>query len=190
MDNQQGTLTNELAWLGGILDGEGCFAIYYRSDTGGYAGRISIRNTSKTMIDECARILEANGLPRHIRNIGLPPSAARNRVVGKRPMWDLHIDGIRRVGRALDTLLPYIVAKKDQAILLNDFCKYRLSISRFAGYGAKDKWYFDRIKKVRDSSETMSVAEIYSEDIVQTAARAVEAAEMTARQNEIVLVTK
>lgn len=184
-DNQHGTLTNEqkLAWLGGIIDGEGCLAIYYRrTDTMGYAGRISISNTSKTMIDVCGKFLEDNNLPYHIRSVGLPPSATNGKVKSKRPIWCLHIDGIRRVNKVLCILTPYIIAKHDQAILLHDFCKYRLSIPHNAGYGEKDKWYFDRIKTVRDSSETMSMAQIYCDDIVRPAMKIAEATEMIAHQ--------
>lgn len=135
------------------------------------------------MIDEVARILTANGLAFRLRDVGVPNTKG-SIVKSKKPMWDLHIDGIKRVKRALDVLLPHIRSKQDQAILLWHFATHRLEQGHFGGYSVFDDWCSKRLREIKNSSETMSVAEIYSDDIVRPALKGVEVAEMSTRQFE------
>src|SRR3989344_6359863 len=57
-ENQHATL--KLAWLAGIIDGEGSIMIprYHRDGNPRYGYRISIANTNTDIIDECRRILD------------------------------------------------------------------------------------------------------------------------------------
>jgi hypothetical protein len=44
---------------------------------------------------------------------------------GHRPMYVLHITGIRNIRRLLSTLLPFLIVKKAQAGLMLEFCRSR-----------------------------------------------------------------
>ena len=161
MGNPQGTLTKEdLAWLGGILDGEGSFLLNKRDRHGknpGYAPRISVSNTSHMMMEEIARIGTEAGFGTWITKVQGPSSP-----LSKRAIWQLHIAGTKRCLNALNVLLPYVRAKWDQASLLRDFCLHRLEQGHYQDYGPFDDWCFERMREFRNSSETRSTAsEIY-----------------------------
>ena len=54
MDNQQERLSvSELAWLAGIIDGEGAIVIGCNSTHRSIYPRIQVASLSKTMIEEC-----------------------------------------------------------------------------------------------------------------------------------------
>jgi hypothetical protein len=51
-------------WLTGLIDGEGCIHVRYRSDRNTMYPRLRIYATSKPIIDEAARIMGVNPFPR------------------------------------------------------------------------------------------------------------------------------
>jgi len=58
---------------------------------------------------------------------------------GWRPVYVLHITGIRNVKRLLTTLLPFLIIKKEQAKLMQEFCRSREGVRgkegrRFTAY--------------------------------------------------------
>ena len=50
----------ERGWLAGLVDGEGCIHVRYRSDRGTMFPRLRIYCTAKPIIDEAARIMQVN----------------------------------------------------------------------------------------------------------------------------------
>lgn len=52
----------ELAWLGGIIDGEGHIGVHARKKSGQHAIRISITNTDEGILKECKKILDKLGI--------------------------------------------------------------------------------------------------------------------------------
>jgi hypothetical protein len=62
----------DTGWFTGLIDGEGFIHIRYRSDRGTMYPRLGIYGTSKTIIDEAARIMEVNAYPRgdHGKQVG------------------------------------------------------------------------------------------------------------------------
>ena len=59
-------------WLTGLIDGEGCIHVRYRSDRNTMYPRLRIYVTSKPIIDEAARIMGVNPFPRgdHGKQVG------------------------------------------------------------------------------------------------------------------------
>lgn len=116
MDNPQVT-DFELGWLSGIIDGEGCFTMSPGS-AGSWNLSIKIVNTDALIIAKIVEILRKLTIAFHIYDAWRAP----NQRPGKR----VEINGPRRVKKALDILLPYIVAKKEQAIYLHEYVTKRL----------------------------------------------------------------
>ncbi len=161
MDNQQATLTTEdLAWLGGIIDGEGCISLSVRTrkstingSNKNYRPWIVISNSDPFTINECHRILNLAGIGHWItwRN----PSGKDRR--SKRMMGMVEVTGYKRVQTALGKLTRFIRAKNDQAKTLSEYIEYRLSLPRIGSYDQVDDGYYNRIKalKQKEAPETI-----------------------------------
>lgn len=111
MGNQHGTA--RLAWLAGILDGEGSFMLtrHRRKDRDpGYTPRISIANTEPLIIEECKDILTGLG-------IRFCYYEQDKRVIGGRQRITLLLHVTNRIGviKLLNAVLPFIVGKRKQA---------------------------------------------------------------------------
>jgi len=104
----------ELAYLAGIIDGEGTVSVrrhyHKRNKKSYYSASVWATNTS----DLLQKWLEARGFSCHLYTSTL----------GK-PCWKMTIDGMRAavVCRAL---LPWLVIKRQHAVLLMEFCKIRM----------------------------------------------------------------
>lgn len=156
MDNPQATLTTEdLAWLGGVIDGEGCIALNrrVRGNAVNYHPQIVISNTDPFMIEECGRILRLAGIGHWV--MWRKREGDRNR----RMMGHVAISGYRRCQKALGTLTSRVRGKRDQAELLLEFIERRLAIghTKHKTYGATDEQYFLRIRELKrkEAPETL-----------------------------------
>lgn len=117
MDNPQVT-DFELGWLSGIIDGEGCFTMSPGSK-GSYNVGIKLVNTNKLIIEKICEILRKLNLAFHIYD--------STRAFNQRPAKRVEINGVMRVEKALKVLLPYIVAKNEEAQVLFDYVTKRLA---------------------------------------------------------------
>jgi intein/homing endonuclease len=117
MDNPQVTAF-ELGWLSGIIDGEGCFSMSPGSK-GSYNVGIKLVNTNKIIIEKICEILRKLGLAFHIYD--------STRSSNQRPAKRVEINGVMRVEKALKILLPYIVAKHEEATVLFEYVTKRLA---------------------------------------------------------------
>lgn len=121
LGNQQERLDEaDLAWLAGIVDGEGCISlnVAVRWDTVILQPRISVTNTNQQLIEEVARIARLAGLAYHISN--------RQAVREKRlPISVLESVGQKRVRKWVDVLLPRLRGKTKEIRLLNGFITSR-----------------------------------------------------------------
>lgn len=148
MDNPQATLTTEdLAWLGGVIDGEGCIALNrrYRGKAVNYHPQIIISNTDPFMIDECARILQLLGVGHWVM------WRKREGHANRRMMGHVAVSGYRRCQKALATLTSCTRGKRDQAQLLLEFIERRLSIghTKHYTYSEIDERYFLKIRELK-----------------------------------------
>lgn len=112
MDNQQERLW---AWLGGFIDGEGCFGIYRKRTAGKlfHYPILDIVNTNPSDIDRAADI---------IRSVTGCSIEARVRGGNDLPKWSIRVIGFNRMRRLLPVLIPFLLGKQDEAKLLLEFC--------------------------------------------------------------------
>ncbi len=118
-DNQQRRLDVRLGWLGGIIDGEGMITVMKRVNGCSFYPRISIANTNKNLINEASFIFNELGLAYYIQS--------KTYFVGEkqRIKYELLVNGIRRCIPVLQLVIPYLVAKKENAEKLLSWCLRR-----------------------------------------------------------------
>jgi hypothetical protein len=120
-DNQQERL-EDINWLVGIIEGEGCFSLLKKQKYGklkkAYWPRIQITNTNLIMIRECKRILSYLGIATYFYT-QLPKSG--------KPYYRLEVGGLKRVKRFLDIFLRYFRCRKARLEILNEYILLRLS---------------------------------------------------------------
>ena len=74
----------ELAWLAGIMEGEGTFSIYHqrRSDTDQLRACVSLTNTDPGLINKAYEIFKEIGVEMHIHEY-------KNKKGSTRPVYDM-----------------------------------------------------------------------------------------------------
>ena len=133
MGNQLGkTDDNEirLAWLAGLLDGEGSISLVEQT-SGGYQGklrgsrtitpRVSISNTNVPTLRRVEEILTANEIAFYVR--WREPGRRYGFGTLSKPLWTVWVAGVKRSLRFLEIVLPYLVTKAPQAAVLYDWGK-------------------------------------------------------------------
>lgn len=112
-------MQTRLAWLAGIIDGEGGFTIYHRTMTSGSGKKIvstqaniTITNSSASLITECRALLDSQGVKYALIN---PGNSAR------RPVRRIFIRNYGAMLLTLDAVEPHLIAKRAQAALLREF---------------------------------------------------------------------
>ena len=115
-------MTHRLAWLAGIIDGEGCIsASYKRTPRGvGLDIRVSIANTDERLLAEVGAIATSLDI-KYLLYCNKPKD------VRHRPVWHLSFDHSKRACAILSAVLPYMIGKKDQALLLLQVISHRRS---------------------------------------------------------------
>ncbi len=130
MDNQQRSLELRLAWLGGIIDGEGTisfaskFSHSSRQNNYHFRPYVSITNSDMTMVEEIKSILDEIGCGYYIRSAGNPSKRKEN----WKEYTQVYAEGMRRLHRLLPILIPYLVSKRRQAEAVLQYIE-----SRFTG---------------------------------------------------------
>lgn len=158
-DNQQESSTQdfiELGWLGGIFDGEGTITITIRgrkNQTDLLTPRITVANTDKRIIDKIVSIYKKHNIPYWI--------SYKEGKGNWKESWRVEITGIKRTLKILPLLKDYLVAKKDLAIKVLDWCESRSGeFGKHSSYSDKDLEIVKNIKSkhghklVLKSSET------------------------------------
>lgn len=108
MGNQQ----ERLAYLAGIIDGEGWVGLTKMVNKG-FRPCITVHMVGRDWIDHLDEIARASGLPSYCYHM---KTSSR---------WGIY--GIKRVKRTIEALDPYLFIKKRQADLLMEFIDLRLS---------------------------------------------------------------
>ena len=128
-------MEQRLAWLGGILDGEGCIsaAVITRPRVKGKQRNtltpvVHIGNTEVRIINECAAIADALGLHYFLHK--------RKHQSQRLPFWQIIFAKGPRVEALLVTIIPYLVGKRDQAELLLRLVRHRRGMGRNSGQDA------------------------------------------------------
>lgn len=117
----------ELAWLGGIIDGEGHIGTFKhvqvkngkRYET--WRPTIQITNTHPLIIERSKQILQRSGIPCHTQ---MRPH--------RNPNWkrtiNIQVVGLRQVAIAIPILRPYVYAKAANLTLLDRLVQSRLQV--------------------------------------------------------------
>jgi hypothetical protein len=157
-DNQQPSAV-ELAWLAGIIDGEGNLGLNVLFRKGRnrlqVAPRMTIVNTSEIMVRKIDDILNAMPVGHHIKNRPMHSKAHAQ-------CYEIHINGYKRIASILPRVIPYLVAKKLNAV------NYRLANwkqangGRGSGYDGVELEVHQALKALNhnhcEGSETMYAA--------------------------------
>jgi hypothetical protein len=122
--NQQGLNSNDIAWLAGIWDGEGYIGTYWKKLNGttalGLIVRASVKNTDVFMIKKISEIL-------YQANIGFHYQLEKNSTS---LFLTIGLRGKGTIKKLLMLLLPYLITKKYQALLMLELIDYRESMSQ------------------------------------------------------------
>ena len=172
MDNQQ-----ELAYLAGIIDGEGSIGLYSFKRSHGVTmhSRVSVVNTSQALIDYLASLLAKYGVPFHMQ--WRAPRSNRHR-----PTAFITVGRHSGVKKLLLLVRPFLVAKTKQADLLLEYVESRLYPDGTPKRNGKLHRYQPRdfeIERVLKALNGVSFLNDYTldsvgEDIVCTAAKVAE----------------
>ena len=125
--NEQGSPTDvELAWLAGILDGEGWIGVNRatRKTTGKhrYSAGCVVATTSPRLANRIHELLIRLGVSHFF--IEVPPKTGKDGSVRRRK-WNISIAGNTQTGVLLPAVLPYLVEKAAQANLTLEYIARR-----------------------------------------------------------------
>jgi hypothetical protein len=145
MDNQQEIPKEQLAYLGGLIDGEGCVSFSVNRKHGRanvsfqIAPLVSMANTEKVLVDHYCAILDSLGVGRYINH-----RDARGRNAES---WQVVTNGLKRTVK----LLPYLVEwcrgkKKQNAADVLEYCTLRLADWHGAPFTQQQLELVDRVQ--------------------------------------------
>lgn len=137
--SQSAAKFDELSWLGGFMDGEGCLTLLKRSKGTSYAPRITIVNTNRVLIDKVAEILGGKEIGHYIDEKKSTKKKWKTR-------YEVCVYGMLRCKKFLELIQPYLVGKAPQAKILKQFISLRLSKPRNEVYGIEEKTLFKEIR--------------------------------------------
>ena len=110
----------DIAWLSGIIDGEGC--VYARQiSIRGLTFRITIETVSETMIDKVRDVLNQCDVDYRIE----PPIWRKNST---RFALRLKVDRKQAVHKLCNLILPYSVVKKPELVLIKSYIDKAIGI--------------------------------------------------------------
>lgn len=123
----------DLAWLAGIVDGEGCFSVkrpivrktYMKGKRTSYQLWLVICNTSKPMMDRIAQILTDNGVGhKALRKVWKGTRATRWQ-------WWLEVQRKHELLKITELLLPHLTAKRDEAHVVAWFLRKACQVKAY-----------------------------------------------------------
>ena len=119
MGNQQATLL-ELAWLAGIVDGEGSITMGVCNKRSAFTPRVTIANSDIRMVIKIVELALSLGCNVYVNKKGLSHMA-------KRDVWAVQINKFDSVVKFLEAVIPYMITKKEIAIAMVKFLKLRIT---------------------------------------------------------------
>jgi len=145
----------ELAWLAGIIDGEGCMNLCWNAKRPQMKAEINITNSDARIIARVSQIYHKENIKFHY--------TLRKRT---RFCLSICISGFRSCKKLLDMITPYLTGKRDQADTMAEYLKYRINLfsstkdQRRAGnglfvrtpelqYDEKDQYYMNKLKELK-----------------------------------------
>lgn len=147
----------DLAYLAGIIDGEGSFGIS-RMDCAKAPGfklftYLCIANTTPGIINACQRIMSEIGVNVWLQDKGCNTNKG---IQGRKNVWEIRIGAFGKIRAVLQACRPYLYGKGAEADILLRYIAHRES--RGVGRGNKldeTDLEFHRMLKWRKSPETV-----------------------------------
>lgn len=152
----------DIAWLAGIIDGEGHIRLGRNKARRGYHARICINNTDPRMIKRISEIWGRWNV-KYYYHLAKQGGNRRERL-------SIETIGYRGVHRVLTYILPYLTAKQEQAACLLDFIDWRLAHGFHKGR-TKDEELAIEAEKVRETLSAMCHQEFNLQRLQRTASR-------------------
>ncbi|MBP8291154.1 MAG: LAGLIDADG family homing endonuclease [Caldilineaceae bacterium] len=177
-----------LAFLAGLIEGEGCFSVHRRSRTDGgkarnggeptlnYKAHIAISNSDGRMIEDVHQILDSFQVGHYVQwhGMGLKKGSI-NPHTGKmvkavRSVGQINIMGMKRCQTFIPLVLPYLRYKKDQAELMLQWIEYRLSIPyasaisqrKATTYGDYDDQVYRQMHELKSAGSSTTTRESHT----------------------------
>lgn len=127
-------------YLAGFIDGEGYLSVVTHSDTRTKRGFtlqpvIAIGSVDKIILDEISKITSGK-------------FQSRKKIKGNKQLYFLQVQDLEGIKLCLKQILPYLVIKKQQTTLLNEYVKLRLK--------NKNKGYSDRELEIAKIFKTIN----------------------------------
>ena len=108
----------DLAWLAGIIDGEGCFSIYSVSrkdaETPSPSANLTITNSNRLLLNRCKEILDAHD----IKYLYHDPKNGHQRG---RKVMRIRVKNYSSMRKLIGLILPFLVGKAEQAAVMLEF---------------------------------------------------------------------
>jgi hypothetical protein len=108
----------DLAWLAGIIDGEGCFSIYSvtrkDADIPSPSANLTITNSNRLLLGRCKEILDE-------LNIKYLYHDPKNGHQQGRKVMRIRVKNYSSMQSLIELILPFLVGKAEQARVMLDF---------------------------------------------------------------------
>lgn len=147
----------DLAWLGGIWDGEGSIALFTHIERNGstkICPTVCVVNTDIAIINKVRKLLEGIGCNFQLQEY--KPKNVRHNV-----RWDLTTRNQKHIITFIKAVMPYLFSiKRQKAEILLDYCERRSEkTKRLPSKGSTpyddDDWStFNKFQEIRSSQTT------------------------------------
>lgn len=127
-------LNTDIAWLAGIVDGEGSIIMGFEKKRSLYNPFVAIGNTDKGILAESFAIMTLLGCHVTLSEMKVD----RLGRFGRKRCWKLVVAGLDSLIPLLEVLIPHMASyKKVRAEAVLEFCKLRLAKRRCGGNDAR-----------------------------------------------------
>lgn len=152
-------MTMRLAWLGGIIDGEGSIGMYISTKLDKVSGNrvrkqllgfANITNCDARLIKEASAILTAHGVKHRLQF--MKPRGNR------KACWYLQVQGLKAVSSFLSVVTPFLVAKKERAELVQMIIQHRrTTMDKRDAFGPRksaweDEWLMRQLATLQETN--------------------------------------
>jgi hypothetical protein len=187
MGNPQATELT-LAFLAGLIEGEGCFSVHRRVRNDGgrarkggdptlnYMAHIGISNSDTRMIEDVHQILVTVDVGHYVqwhgmglKKGGINPNTGKM-IKAVRAVGQINIFGMKRCQKFLPIIIPYLRYKLDQAVLMQAWIEYRLTIPYASAiskrltttYGEYDEQVYRQMHELKSAGASTTTRESHT----------------------------
>jgi hypothetical protein len=147
----------DMAWLAGILDGEGTMHLAFARNRS-YV-QIAVTNTNPYLIQRVSQIWERQNVRFSIALLKRPP---------RREYLSIVTTGLGSSQKVLESVLPYLTAKRPQAVCLLSYLTWRAA----QGYHGYTPDFKTMSEKVREEMHRLRYQDFNLQRLSRTASKA------------------